>query len=287
MNKKGVSGIIAAVILILLVIVMTGIIWVVVKNLVSDELDDVSAGTSRISLEIKNTEINQDNVAIRVKRNIGKGNLTKIKFIVSDGKDKKTVDLDAPLEELDESTFNLSLITFNFVYFEEISIAPIIIKESGKESVRNEVSKYEFTAKEKLEFFPNLASWWKLDGGAKDFAGENDGITKGGVVFSEGKFEKAGEFDGVDDRISVSEIIPNIVIVMWIKNDTEWKHLTLSSGITYVNGQIQSTELPFNQSDIGVYSSGIFFNGSIDEIMIFNESLNPEQITALYNMDLS
>ena len=42
-NKKGVSGIVATVIMIALVIAIGGVVWAVVNNLVSEQLDDAGS----------------------------------------------------------------------------------------------------------------------------------------------------------------------------------------------------------------------------------------------------
>ncbi|MFQ5531258.1 MAG: archaellin/type IV pilin N-terminal domain-containing protein, partial [Candidatus Nanoarchaeia archaeon] len=110
MKKRGISGVITAVILILLVLVMTAVIWVVVRNLVTEELDDATAGISRVDLEVKKVTINPqvNTLSVRVKRNIGKGNLSKVKFILSDGKNTESQDIPTTMGELDEQTFNVS-----------------------------------------------------------------------------------------------------------------------------------------------------------------------------------
>ncbi len=50
-----------------------------------------------------------------------------------------------------------------------------------------------------------LVGYWDMDGNFEDKSGnENDGTSQGGTDFSSGVFGKAGNFDGVDDYLSLA-----------------------------------------------------------------------------------
>ena len=76
----------------------------------------------------------------------------------------------------------------------------------------------------------------------------------------------------------------------------QWIHLVVKKEDTTVTvykntvatvGSIsfQNPASTVRSAKIGVYGTGImnFFNGTIDEVMIFNQALTEEQINAIYN----
>ncbi|MCG8687804.1 MAG: SBBP repeat-containing protein, partial [Desulfobacterales bacterium] len=93
----------------------------------------------------------------------------------------------------------------------------------------------------------------------------------------------AYEFDGVDDSISVDYVnLSGRTVSMRIYNGTGWYHVVNNSALSYVNGVVENMSLPFNGSRIGVYSDGSYFNGTIDEFVVFDRVLSSEQISVLY-----
>jgi hypothetical protein len=62
-----------------------------------------------------------------------------------------------------------------------------------------------------------------------------------------------------------------------------------ADGITYQNGAMTSVTLPVfsntSQTEIGKTSATTYYNGSIDEVMIFNRSLSQAEITNIYNLN--
>jgi len=161
-NKKGLSAVVSNLILIILAIVAITIVWVVVKNMISGETEEISVGLSRVSLEIltKSVKLNYASsiVSLSVERNIGKGNLTKIKFILSDGTKTYSQELDSSgMNELDTRSFNvLCNITTgcNLTKLQKISIAPIVAIE-GKEHLLGIVDEYIFEGDEFAVFCGN------------------------------------------------------------------------------------------------------------------------------------
>lgn len=143
MNKRGLSVIVGTLIMVLLVLVATGLVWNVIKNIMDEGTEEIGIGLSRVSLEIveESVKINQNEVSIRIVRNIGKGDLTKIKFLLFDGENKISIEKDTNMEELDEITFTISLQGLGNLT--EISVAPIITSESGKESIRDITDTYK------------------------------------------------------------------------------------------------------------------------------------------------
>ena len=71
-----------------------------------------------------------------------------------------------------------------------------------------------------------LVGYWSFDEAdisgdtAKDVWGENDGTIMGNPKMVEGRFDKALEFDGVDDKVSIGNISAlsgeNVTIIAWV-----------------------------------------------------------------------
>jgi flagellin-like protein len=58
MKNKGVSTIIATIIMILFVLIAAGIVWVVIQNILLEETEDISTGLDRITLSIVGSSVN-------------------------------------------------------------------------------------------------------------------------------------------------------------------------------------------------------------------------------------
>jgi flagellin-like protein len=137
MKKRGLSAVITTVILILLIIVLVGIVWAVINNLIGDKIEEMEAGSTKVGLNIKYAKIyeNTGNLTIRIEREIGEGDLSKVKIILSDGENTKSFEEEVEMDELDEIILVLDL--DSEIKFTEVSVAPIIITESGKEFLRD------------------------------------------------------------------------------------------------------------------------------------------------------
>jgi len=202
-NKKGLSAVVTTVIMILLVLVAIGIIWVVVQNLIVRGTEGVGLGKFTINLEVESVSVEDGITYVKVKRGAGEGDLSKIKFVISDGGgDSKTFEGDASdLDELEEKVFDLEGVGL----VKEISLVPVLISESGKENLGNEVDKKVLSSKDTLKA-AGAVSWWKLDGNANDEIGGNNGEINGDVDCEvEGKSGMGCEFDGNSDYIEVAD----------------------------------------------------------------------------------
>jgi hypothetical protein len=133
-NKKGLSTIVATLLIILLVLVAVGIIWVVLKNVIQDGAEQVSLGKMTLNLEILQIQkINDSALNVKVKRNAGDGEFVGINFIIDDGENTEVVKTNISLRELEAKSFRLHLLAINASKVKKISIVPIFKLESGKE----------------------------------------------------------------------------------------------------------------------------------------------------------
>jgi flagellin-like protein len=135
-NNKGLSAIVATLIIILLVLVAAGIVWVVVRNLVQEGAEGIELGRFTLDLEIKAAQIeNGDVTVIVVRRNPGEGNFVGMNFVFSDGTNSEIIRENTSLQELEERSFTFTLTEIGTSNLETISVAPIFELSSGEESV--------------------------------------------------------------------------------------------------------------------------------------------------------
>jgi len=137
MNKRGMSLVVTTLIIILLAIVAVGIVWVVVKNIISKGKEDISLTGLTLDLEILKASVDEDTrtLSVTVKRKSGEGDLIGINFVISDGDNSVVVRKDTTLEELETKTFTFDLDTLAVGEITSISIASIYETSSGKETI--------------------------------------------------------------------------------------------------------------------------------------------------------
>jgi hypothetical protein len=143
-NKRGISGIVVALILVLLALVAAGIIWAVVRNVVESGTEEVSLGKFLIDLEIEKAYIEGNNLVVNVKRNAGSGDLTAINFVISNDSGSEVIKQDTDLGEYEEKSFNLvpQNIT-NLSSIKEISVVPVYKSAADKETLGSITDTYK------------------------------------------------------------------------------------------------------------------------------------------------
>jgi hypothetical protein len=146
-NKKGLSTIVATLLIILLTLVAVGVIWIVVRNVIQSGSEQISLGKFTLNLEIKNVEIDAigNSINVRITRNAGEGDISGLDFIVEDGENTEVVKVNSSLQELETRTFQLPLVSTNASGLKKVSVAPIFKLSSGKEVVGDVKDEYTFS----------------------------------------------------------------------------------------------------------------------------------------------
>ncbi len=138
-DKRGLSAIVATLILILLVLIAAGIIWVVIRNVITKGAEGIELGRFTLDLSIKSAYIDDPNVKVNVRRSSGEGDLVGVRFIFFGGTDSISVDRKTPLVQTQEKLFSFGSDDFDGVgdisVFYEVSVAPIYESSSGKETI--------------------------------------------------------------------------------------------------------------------------------------------------------
>ena len=121
-NSKGLSTIVATLIIILLVLVSAGIIWVVVKNVIQGNAEQISLGKITLDLSIERIQFSGNDVAVTVKRNTGEGEFVGGSFVVEDGENSEVFTEYVSMNELEQRTFTFTLTKIDPNNIETISI---------------------------------------------------------------------------------------------------------------------------------------------------------------------
>ena len=145
MQKRGLSTIIATIMMILFVLIAAGVVWMVIQNILSQETEEISSGLDRITLSIIGSSVNitDTEVSLVINRDIGKGSLVKIKIILYDD-EGESYSQDVPAETLSElGSKKFSVNKGGLTNINKISIAPITKSTSGKETLKGIVNTYK------------------------------------------------------------------------------------------------------------------------------------------------
>ena len=150
MNKRGISAVVTTLIIILLSIVMLGVLWVVVKNILDKSAEEIDLGKATLDLEIQTVKIQDTEVTVVVvRRNPGKGEFIGMYFVFSDGENSEVIRLNTSLVELEQREFMFTLTKFLTTALETVSVIPIYMTSSGKESQGNLADTFEISDKAK------------------------------------------------------------------------------------------------------------------------------------------
>jgi hypothetical protein len=138
-DVRGLSTIVATLLIILLTLVAVGIVWAVVRNVINTNAQQISLGKFTVGLEIVSINQTGSNVNVKVKRDAGEGEIEGIVFSVFDGKQTHI------FEKNNISINPLEIKTFGLVYsgnIVSISIYPIFVTSSGKTTTGNLADTY-------------------------------------------------------------------------------------------------------------------------------------------------
>jgi len=183
-DKKAVSGVIVAVLMILIVIAAVVILWVVISNFIETNLEEVEAGLSTLDVEIVegSLQYNADDqkLEVLVERKIGAGNLSKVKFILEgdDGQtDTQVVGFEGEMGVGSRKMFSINDIEGKIVAITAYPVATV----GGKD--RDGVLKDRVVVSGGVVSDVGLVAHWKLDGVNGDdttFYGTSEIITDSG-----------------------------------------------------------------------------------------------------------
>jgi len=134
-SKRGVSEVILTIIMVVLSLAAVVVIWAIVNNILSESAESINLESLTLDMKIQSVKIEDENITVNVKRNVGKGNLTGILFVFFDGKNSESQEIEISLKELQTMTFTFTLNELNASEILTVSIAPIFLSGSGNQII--------------------------------------------------------------------------------------------------------------------------------------------------------
>lgn len=315
MNKRGVSEMISYVILIAISIgISIGVfIWlkdfanvnprIDCKDGTSLRIDDVTCTSDTMTIKVKNNgNFNINGFIILASDDVNRIPTRKLSAIYQEGAVPALpgyYDFKNKLKPGEEET--IQFLKGGFV--EIIQIQPYVRDDKGKITVcekaliKQDVSGCGILPINPLSF-DGIISWWAFNDdpayGVDDsnYISNNDGTLQGGATYTDDPVRgKVLSLDGVNDYVDVTVAQDKNTTVFWYKNSTAsaWTHMGFNTTDYFINGiKITGTpnEYPIyingNTVYIGKKDASTFFNGSIDDVMIFDRALSLGDIQSLY-----
>jgi hypothetical protein len=154
-NSRGLSTIVITLLLIVLSLAAVGAVWVIVNNIIKDTSNNVNTGEFTLNLRITRVAIQGVNLSVTVQRNPGKGEMTKIKFVVSDGINSEVVVRQGSIEELAANTFDFPLNKINISNVKSVSIAPVFSSSNGQDTTGQVADTFSVSGISNGEYYGN------------------------------------------------------------------------------------------------------------------------------------
>ncbi|MFA4953036.1 MAG: hypothetical protein WC584_02330 [Candidatus Pacearchaeota archaeon] len=146
-GKRGLSDVVVSLIMILLVLLAIGIVWVVVKGIITNTSEDMDL--TGLTIDMKITEVINDRtnppsltgvLNIKIKRNPGEGDLNGLIFVFEGNGKSGEFKTTQTINEVEEKQFSIiptDLTTIGFSEIGKVSVVPIFKLKSGKEKQGN------------------------------------------------------------------------------------------------------------------------------------------------------
>jgi len=132
MQKKGLSSIVVTLIIVLLAIVAIGIVWGVIRGVISKSSKQVNSFTFSLDLKIIGAYEQDGKIVTNVERRPGQGEIVGLAFALTNGTSSELIKVDTSLGELESKTFTLTPVDLNPSTITEVSVAPIYLASGDK-----------------------------------------------------------------------------------------------------------------------------------------------------------
>ena len=134
-GNRGLSTIVATLIVILLVLIAIVLVWIVVRNIIQKNAEQINLDKFTLDFSIERVNLDGDNLSITLKRNSGEGDFIGLSFIVEDDENSESFSVNTTMNELEINVFTFTLISVNPYEVKKIKVSPIFKLESGKEII--------------------------------------------------------------------------------------------------------------------------------------------------------
>jgi hypothetical protein len=146
-NTRGLSAIVATLIIILLTLVAVGIIWVVIRNVVQSGADQIDINTKCVAVSLEAVSVNETSAgvyAVTLKRNAGGDVLGGVKVAVFNATGNSGVINFGTLTALQTKTATITTPGSATAVGNKIEYTPFFIDASGNEQLCTQTQTFEF-----------------------------------------------------------------------------------------------------------------------------------------------
>lgn len=132
MNKRGISEVVTAILLVLLAIAAVIVVWNVVSSFISKTGEGTGVESLTANLDIKEARIEGTTAYVKIKRGVGEGNIGKIKLVFSNAQGEQQIEtINQSIAELETKTYSASI---NISNPTKLEIYPVFIV-NGQEKI--------------------------------------------------------------------------------------------------------------------------------------------------------
>lgn len=137
-SKRGMSDVIANLLIILLVLISIGIVWVVIRGVIEQGASDIEIGQFTFDISIESANSDGSQVVVSIRRGVGGGSgLVGMNFIFTNSEESLVVKKTGFVEETARRTFIFSSAEIPGISEgDEVSVAPIY-QSGGQEKTGN------------------------------------------------------------------------------------------------------------------------------------------------------
>jgi hypothetical protein len=148
-NNKGLSTIVATLLIILLVLVAVGIVWVVVRNVVRNGSNQVDINTMCIEAQVSATKVNETSPAlfnVTLERTGGNTEIGGVKLVFTNANETSNFIQDVPgdMPALSVKTVAVLVPSTNVANPDLVSVVVYFTDDTGNEQLCQATTPFEF-----------------------------------------------------------------------------------------------------------------------------------------------
>ncbi len=146
LSKKGLSEIVATLIIILVTLVAVGIIWAVISNVINSGTQQIALNQYNVDLQITKAQVSPDNTSLLVYvKNAGQGDFTGMDFVFNNRTSSQVIRVNSTIVPLQEKSFSFTFSDINITNLQTISVAPFTKINSGPGTVGATTSTFDIS----------------------------------------------------------------------------------------------------------------------------------------------
>ena len=267
MKKRGLSGVVVSILLILLALIAIGVVWGLITTFMNKTTQGITITPFTDNVKIDDAKVGLLTAKIKITRTQGNANLTTLRFIFNDGTKTYQYDQTNNLPQQQESkTYDFPL--ENGIKSGTLKVIPIFGKIIGLED------SIVLTTDLTTNMNNGLVAYYKFENDAKDSSGNGNDGTNVGITFINGKVTQSANFNGnnyiaIPDNNALDFNEGTFSISTWIKTQNSQ---------TQIIAEKNDWHSILNWSDLKNY---MIYTSSSDGKLHFISNCNQNKSTAV------